>query len=405
MMTPKSAPRTAALAIASLVAVGGAPAQANSFDACVAELQDEARAQGISATVAERALEDADYLERVVELDRAQPEFTKPFGEYLRERVTEERVERGRELMREHEALLDRIYRDYGVAPRYLVAFWGLETNFGDYFGEVGVIDSLATLACDERRPEFFTEQLVAALEIVDAGALEPGAMEGSWAGAMGHVQFMPTVFTQHAVDYDGDGKRDLWNSVPDAMASAANFLSAMGWERGWRWGREVTLPPDFPYAKAGRDRPRPISEWQAMGVRTAYDRPLGDADVDAELLLPSGHRGPAFLVYHNFDKIMGWNPSTFYALSVGHLADRLSGVAGLVNPPPDDVPKLSRDEVEALQQRLNEKGFDAGPVDGIPGPSTRAAIRRFQQSQDMIADGFPSRAVLDRLSLQVAER
>lgn len=405
MIPLESAPRTVALAIAAVLGLGGSAAQANSFDACVGELQDEARAQGIPADVAERTLEDADFLERVVELDRSQPEFTTPFGEYLRKRVTEDRVERGRELMREHKELLERIYREYGVAPRYLVAFWGLETNFGDYFGDMRVIDSLATLACDERRSEFFTEQLIAALEIVDADALEPDTMEGSWAGAMGHVQFMPTVFTQHAVDYDGDGKRDLWNSVPDAMASAANFLNAMGWERGWRWGREVTLPEDFPYAKAGLDRPRPLSEWGAMGVRTAYDRPLGTADVEAELLLPSGHRGPAFLVYKNFEKIMGWNPSTYYALSVGHLADRLTGVSGLVNPPPGDVPKLSRDEVEALQKRLNEKGFEAGPVDGIPGPSTRAAIRRFQKSRGMIADGFPSYEVLRKLSLQVAER
>ncbi len=405
MIIPNSASRAAAGVLAAVLGLSAAPAYAASFQACVADLQDEARAQGISPGVAERTLEDADHLERVVELDRAQPEFTKPFGEYLRERVTEDRVERGRELLREHEALLDRIAREYGVAPRYLVAFWGLETNFGDYFGDIRVIDSLATLACDDRRSEFFTEQLMATLEIIDADALEPDTMEGSWAGAMGHVQFMPTVFRQHAVDYDGDGQRDLWNSVPDAMASAANFLSAMGWERGWRWGREVRLPADFPYAKAGRDRPRPLAEWQAMGVRTAYGRALGDAEVEAELLLPSGHRGPAFLVYDNFDKIMGWNPSTYYALSVGHLADRLTGVTGLVQSPPEDVPKLSRDEVEALQKRLNEKGFDAGRVDGIPGPSTRAAIRRFQKSRDMIADGFPSRAVLEKLSLQVAER
>ncbi|PSQ92423.1 MAG: lytic murein transglycosylase [Proteobacteria bacterium SW_6_67_9] len=389
----------------AVLAVATASADTASFERCVASLQQQARAQGISERVAADVLDDATRLERVVELDRAQPEFTQPFGDYLERRVTEERVERGRALMREHEQLLARIYRDYGVAPRYLVAFWGLETNFGTYFGEIGVIDSLATLACDDRRSAFFSEQLMDALAIIDRGSLEPDAMEGSWAGAMGHVQFMPSVFKQYAVDYDGDGKRDLWNSVPDALASAARFLQAMGWERGWRWGREVSLPSDFPYAKAGRDRPRPLAEWQALGVRTAYDRPLEGSDVEADLLLPSGHRGPAFLVYDNFDVIMDWNPSLFYALSVGHMADRLSGVSGLVQQPPDDVPRLSRDQVEALQQRLNEEGFEAGPVDGMPGPSTRAAIQRFQKSRGMIADGFPSRAVLDELAVQVAER
>jgi len=403
MLSVRTGATAVFMALLATSGAAGAAAEA-SFQSCVSRLQQEARAAGVSGEVAQRTLASAELREGVIELDRSQPEFTKPFGTYLNERVTEQRVARGRRLLEEHGALLDRIYRDYGVAPRYLVAFWGMETHFGSHFGNIDVFDSLTTLACDERRSEFFTEQLIAALSIVEGAALDPTKMRGSWAGAMGHVQFMPTVFQRYAVDYDGDGSRDLWNSVPDAMASAARFLSEMGWEQGWRWGREVTLPPDFDYAKAGAGKARPLSEWKAMGVRTAYDRPLAGSGVEARLLLPSGHAGPTFLVYPNFDVIMGWNPSQYYALSVGYFADRLAGVAGLVNQPPADAPRLAREDVEALQRRLNEKGFDAGPVDGIPGPSTRAAIQRFQQSRGMVADGFPSRAVLEALSIQVAE-
>jgi membrane-bound lytic murein transglycosylase B len=377
---------------------------ADAFSACVSDLRAEAARQDISAAVIDESLASVERVERVVELDRSQPEFTTPFSEYLGRRVTDTRVERGRELLARHEDLLRDVYREYGVPPRYLVAFWGMETNFGSYFGGVSTLDALATLACDDRRSSYFTEQLMAALRIVDEGAIAPERMEGSWAGALGHVQFMPSVFAEYAVDYDGDGRRDLWNSVPDAMASAANFLRGIGWEPGWRWGREVTLPADFPYELAGYDGRRTMRAWKELGVRTAYDRPLSGADVEAALIVPSGHEGPKFLVYDNFEVIMRWNQSEFYALSVGHLADRLAGAAGLANPPPEDAPRMTRDDVIALQERLNERGFDAGPADGIPGPRTRAAIRRFQKEQGMIADGFASREVLDRLSLRVAE-
>lgn len=394
------------LGVVLLAGAGTAHAMpAERFEACVERLQQTATEQGVSPDVAERTLRGVEFVERVIELDRAQPEFTTTFDDYLGRRVTEERVERGRELLEEHGELLDRVYREYGVPPRYLVAFWGMETNFGDYFGRMPILDSLATLACDDRRSDYFTKQLVAALGIVDEGSIEADRLKGSWAGALGHMQFMPSVFARYAVDFDGDGRRDPWNSLPDAMASAGNFLQGSGWERGWRWGREVTLPEGFPYELAGYDNARPLSAWKERGVRTAYDRPLPSTDQEAALLVPSGHEGPKFLVYHNFDVVMRWNQSEFYALAVGHLADRLTGVTGLVNPPPKDAPRLSRDQVMAMQERLNERGFDAGPVDGIPGPQTRAAIRRFQAANGMIADGFASREVLDALSLQVAER
>ena len=391
----------ASLLLAAQSAFAGAPA---GFEACVADLRQQARGAGISEQVLRSQLDQVEFVDRVVELDRSQPEFTATFGRYLDRRVTEGRVERGRALLEEHAGLLQRVYRDYGVAPRYLVAFWGLETNYGGYFGDMRTVDVLTTLACDRRRPDFFTRELMAALRLIDSGGIAGEQMRGSWAGALGHVQFMPSVYERYAVDYDGDGQRDLWNSVPDAMASAANYLRTIGWRPGWRWGREVALPASFPFEVAGHGKKRTVSEWRELGVETAYGRPLRGGEATAELLVPAGHEGPAFLVYSNFDIIMQWNRSQLYALSVGHLADRLVGVSGLANPPPADREPLRREVVVDLQERLNQRGFEAGPVDGIPGPSTREAIRRFQKAHGMIADGYPSRAVLDRLSLKVAQ-
>jgi len=393
------------LALALLAAgVHARAAPDDEFAACVANLQHAARERGVSPGVVQNSLGNVHFVDRVIELDRAQPEFTTTFAGYFNGRVTEQRVEQGRHLLEQHHDLLRRIYRQYGVPPRYLVAFWGLETHFGSYFGRMPVLDSVATLACDARRSDYFTGQLMAALKIIDEGSITAERMKGSWAGAMGHVQFMPKVFLKYAVDYDGDGKRDLWGSIPDAMASAANFLRGLGWKQGWRWGREVTLPDDFPYESAGLDEQKPLSEWKKLGVHDAYGRPLASADIEASLLVPAGHEGPKFLVYHNFNVIMGWNQSEFYALAVGRLADRLAGAAELVNPPPEDAPRLSRDQVIALQERLAKRGFDPGEADGILGPQTRKAIRRFQHANGMIADGFPSRDVLSELSLHVAD-
>lgn len=374
------------------------------FAACLARIEERAIDQGISASVVRDSLDQAEFVTRVVELDRQQPEFVTPFTEYYTRRVTESRVEQGRELLAEHEALLQRIYREYGVPPRYLVAFWGLETNYGSYFGRMSVIDSLATLACDVRRSEFFTEQLLAALRILDDEDMTPARMEGSWAGAMGHVQFMPTAFQEYAVDYDGDGRRDLWNSLPDAFASAANFLRARGWQTDYRWGREVQLPKSFPYELAGRKQQRPLDEWRALGVRTAFGQEIDGADIEAAVILPAGRRGPAFLVYDNFDVIMRWNPSTFYALSVGRLADRIAGGSELQQPLPEDVPALQRADVMELQAALRSRGFLDAEPDGIIGPNTRDAIRNFQLTQGMVADGHYSAEVLDALGVEPSE-
>lgn len=369
-----------------------------SFRECVAVLQERARAEGISTTTVTNVLGAVQYVPRVIELDRRQPEFTQTFTDYLGRRVTEDRVARGRALLAEHRALLQRVLDDTGVPPHYLVAFWGLETHFGSYFGNMSIPDSLATLACDPRRSEYFTGELMAALRIVDAGDITPERMVGSWAGAMGHVQFMPSVFLRYAVDGDGSGRRDLWGSIPDAMASAGNFLRGIGWEPGLRWGREVRLPEGFAYELAGRNQKYSLRSWRDRGVTMADGQALPALDLEASLLVPSGHQGPAFLVYDNFEVIMRWNRSEFFALAVGHLADRIAGAPPLRRPPPADAQALAREDVRSLQEGLNQLGFDAGAADGVFGPATRAALSQFQRSIGAVADGHPDTASIEAL-------
>ena len=394
---PGAAP---AMAVALLMLATGTPAAADDgFERCIDTIAERAADEGISAATIDGVLRKASQLERVIAADRRQPEFTDPFTRYLNLRVNDARVARGRELLERHGALLDRIRAEYGISPQYLLSFWALETNFGSYFGEIPVFDSLATLACDPRRGGYFTGELIAALHIVDEGHIDPDDMVGSWAGAMGHTQFMPSVYRRYAVDGDGNGRIDLWNSVEDALTSAANFLRGIGWAPGWRWGREVALPDGFDYALAGRDRNRTLAEWRELGVRRTDGGRLPADDTEASLVVPAGHRGPAFLVYPNFDVIMRWNRSEFFALTVGHLADRIAGEGPLSNPPPEDLPRLTRDQVRALQAALNARGFDSGTPDGILGPATRSAIRDFQRAEGWVADGFPDEQVLDALT------
>jgi membrane-bound lytic murein transglycosylase B len=384
----------------SLPAQGQEQLSESDFAQCKQRLQERAINAGVSAPVARDVMAQAEYLERVIELDRRQPEFTTTFGDYLNRRVNSDRIAKGRKLLREHRGLLNEVTEKTGVPAPYLVAFWGMETNYGSYFGKMQVPSSLATLACDPRRSEFFSQQLIAALRIIDEGAISADQMEGSWAGAMGHVQFMPTVFLRHAVDADGDGRRDLWNSLPDAMLSAGRFLESMGWDGEYRWGREVLLPDNFDYSLADGRR-LSLDDWREMGVTDVWGHPVPNEPIDAAMAVPSGHEGPAFLVYNNFRVTMGWNRSEFYAIAVGHLADRVAGAGGLHTPPPEDQPSLSRDQILQLQQALNQKGFSSGEPDGILGSNTRNAIRRYQSAQDMIADGFPSREVLRSLAVK----
>lgn len=387
-----------AVLIAAALLFSAAAAGADDFRACVAGLQTQARAEGISEAVVNEALGEVQRNDRVLELDRQQPEFTATFADYLGRRVTEERIRTGRRMLERHAQLLRRVTREYGVPARYLVAIWGLETNYGGYTGKMPTLDALATLACDRRRSDYFTGELMAALTLVDRGEVSARELEGSWAGALGNYQFMPSIYRQYAVDADDDGRADLWNSMADASASAGRFLEALGWNEGERWGREVRLPEDFDYATA--ERRRPVRAWAEAGVRRADGGPLPDADLEGRILVPAGHRGPAFLVYRNFDVIMGWNRSRFYALAVGHLADRISGAPPLQQPPPDQDP-LSVADVQRLQERLNARGFDSGEPDGRIGPATREALRAFQGEAGLVADGHPGTDTLRALDLR----
>ncbi|PKN26484.1 MAG: lytic murein transglycosylase [Deltaproteobacteria bacterium HGW-Deltaproteobacteria-21] len=361
-------------------------------------LRKEARGKGISDATLDAALRDIAPDMRVIELDRRQPEFIQTFWTYLNQRVSDERIRRGQAQLAEHRDLLDKIHAEYGVPPRYLVAFWGLETNFGDTLGSFRVIDALATLAYDQRRARFFRMQLLDALQIIEEGHISPDAMTGSWAGAMGHMQFIPSTFIGYAVDYTGDGRKDIWSSLPDSFSSAANFLSNLGWRPVETWGREVRLPPDFDLMLATMSSKKSLSEWSALGVQRTDGLALSEMDMEASIVLPQGHKGPAFLVYDNFRVIMRWNRSINYAISVGHLADRIVGLPQIASGRDAAHEPLSRDELEELQQLLNRYGFDAGPADGLPGPRTQAAIRAFQKEHSLPPDGYPEPALLKRL-------
>lgn len=385
----------------ALTCCSGAAAQGDDFSRCLAGLQDRARAEHLPAPVIENVLAKLEPQPRVIELDRAQPEFTQTFAAYLSGRVTAGRIERGRALRQEYRRFSAETLAQYGVPDQYLIAFWGLESNFGDHLGAMPTLDSLATLACDERRSRYFADELMDALLLLNRESLTPDEMRGSWAGAIGNTQFMPSAYRKYAVDGDHDGHINLWKSPRDALASGANFLAHLGWRRGERWGREVLLPPDFPFAESGLGNPRPIRHWAELGVRQTDKTPLPDEDMQGAILLPAGHTGPAFIVYHNFDVIMGWNRSAFYALSVGLLADRIAGAGDLSRPPASDEAALSRATIQRMQERLNQLGFDAGNPDGVMGSATRAALRAFQQTSGIIADGYPDRATLQALAVE----
>jgi membrane-bound lytic murein transglycosylase B len=303
-----------------------ATAQSQPFAAFLRDVRAEARASGVSSRTLDAAFSGVQPIPRVLELDRRQPEFTLTFVQYRDRQVTPQRIERGRSLKRENAALLGRIEQRHGVPAEVVLAIWGIETNFGSITGGFGVVGALATLAWEGRRAAFFRRELLAALRILDAGHVSPAEMRGSWAGAMGHPQFMPTSFERFAVDEDGDGRRDIWGSRADALGSIANYLARNGWQRGEAWGREVRLPPGFDASSASREVTRPLSAWASAGVRAADGGPLPASGMAAGMVLPDGATGPAFAVYRNFTAIRRYNPSNFYALSVGLIADGIGG-------------------------------------------------------------------------------
>ena len=378
-----------------------APAQDSvaGFAACLDALGERARAEGVDPVTVAAVLGKTIRLERVVELDRSQPEFTRTFYNYYVPRISRQRVEQGRQLYARHRKLLDRLQAEYGVPGHYLVAFWGLETNYGSYFGKISTTDALATLACDPRRSEFFADEFIASLRIIAAGDVEHEKLRGSWAGAIGHVQFLPSTFLRYAIDADGDGRRDMWDSLADAMASAANYLRGIGWQPGLRWGREVRLPKDFDYSLSGLEQKRTLTQWASLGVTDAYGGELAPLEIEAAVLVPAGHLGPAFLAYQNFEVIMQWNRSEYYAITVGRLADRIAGSVALTRKIPTEHEPISIGEVLRLQKNLGELGYDPGKIDGLYGPATRRALSRFQSARGLIADGY-----LDREAMQAVD-
>lgn len=425
------------------------------FSDWLQELRIEAMVSGISDTTANDAVSRIEFLPDVIALDRSQPEFVSPFLDYYQKRVDVQKVQKGRQLLAEHETMLNRIEAEYGVPKYTLVAFWGMETQYGRSQGKLDVLSSLATLAYDSRRTEFFRGQLLDAIRMIDVGHAQADSLTGSWAGAFGNMQFMPTTFMLYAVDGDNDGRIDVVNSLPDAFASAANYLSQVGWYANEPAMLEVSLPENFDWKNAQFAVKKPLAEWSRLGVRAMHvdvgapgfasknvsrenlrstyakarlsgkkqrsslHKPfrrgqknaiqssattvgldvLGlDVKGLAAILLPQGYRGPAFMVFDNFDVIMDWNRSVNYALSVAQLAEQLRHESRIVGGQSAESGVLSFDEMLDLQGILNARGFDAGEPDGLPGFKTQQAIREYQLVNQLPADGYASRSVYQKL-------
>lgn len=352
-----------------------------------------AASQGVSEQTLTQALDNARYRERVIELDRYQPEFVRPTWEYLDTAVSSTRINNGREKLADHRDTAEQMEQRYGVPAEIIVAIWGIESNYGSNFGSFSALDAFATLAYDGRRRDFARGELLAALRIIDSGDIPADEMIGSWAGAMGHTQFLPSSFEAYAVDGDGDGRRDIWGSIADVMASTANYLAKAGWQPGQTWGTEVNLPDDFDYAQTKR---RSRDAWAAQGVR-AVSGELPDFD-SAAVIVPAGADGPAFMVGPNFRAILRYNNATSYALAVGTLSDAIAGRAGIQQSWPREQAPLTHDDVRELQRQLNAAGYNVGGADGIMGPNTRRGLREFQRDQGLTPDGFATQALLARL-------
>lgn len=363
----------------------------------VSGLWPEAQARGVSRAVFEASLADFTPSEQVMALTRKQPEFTSTVGDYVGKRVTDGQVARGRAMAGEWRQTLAKISSQSGVQPEVVLAIWGMETNFGSFMGNTNTIHALATLTYRGYRSSFFKNELLTALQIASNGHVHPRDMVGSWAGAMGHTQFMPTSFVKYAVDFNGDGRADIWNSVPDALASSGNYLDKHGWRPGETWGYEVKLPRDFNYL-AARDIERlSLRDWAAKGVVRVNGRDFPRPGDMARLYLPTGGKGPAFLLLPNFEVIKRYNNSDSYALAVGHLADRILGGGSFVVPWPDDT-ALGKDQRRELQQQLLRRGYAIGAADGVIGPKTRAAIADWQRRNGEIADGHAGGRLLQAL-------
>jgi len=389
------------LAATTALAAGPAFAQSD-FQSCLQNIRADALRQGVPDGTIDTAFRGLTPDQKVVDLDSRQPEFSLTYGKYIANAITADRIAKGQQKLAQWRGLLSQLEGEYGVAPQYLVAFWGVETNYGSFMGDFSALRSVATLACMTKRTAFFANETVQALKILANNHMTTREMRGSWAGAMGNMQFMPSTFTKWAVDRDGNGRIDIWNSMPDAFASAANFLRGIGFKPGLPAADEVTLPQNFPLEQADTTVEKPVKAWAAMGVKRAGGAALPASDEPSSIILPAGWRGPAFILYPNFKAVMNWNRSTLYALSVTILAQQIAGGPTVMQSAPADDEPLSRDTVSDIQTRLARLGFYTDETDGLLGPKTRSAIRLFQKQAGLPADGHPTPEMVARLQRAV---
>ncbi len=390
----------AAVAAGVIAVLAATPAAAQQcgggFERWLAEFKQDAQRQGITAATLAAAQPYMQFDQQVVNRDRGQRVFTQTFLEFANRMAESHRVPQGAQRLRQHAALLQRIEQQFGVPGPVLVAFWGLETDFGAYMGKMSTLRAVTTLAYDCRRPELFRKQLLASLHIIQRGDLTPENMIGPFAGELGQLQVLPEHYLEYAVDFDGDGRRDLIRSSADALASAANYMAKIGWQRGQPWLQEVRVPANMPWEQADIEIQHPRSQWVAWGVRAAQGDLPSDS-LPASLILPMGRNGPAFLAYPNFRVFTEWNQSLVYATTAAYLATRLAG-APRVSPGRGEVAGLSFEQTRELQQLLSKRGYEVGKIDGIIGVQTRAAVRNVQQKLGMPADSYPTPELLARL-------
>lgn len=375
-----------------------AQAEAN-FGTCIAGMYPLAQAKGISAASYQRLTAGLTPDMKIMDFLDTQPEFSKPIGDYVNMLVSDYRVKKGKEILAQYKPIFDAVEKQYGVDRYAVAAIWGIESSYGSPsgMGSRSVLRSTATLACVGRRQEFFRDEFIATLQILDKGDVPADHLKGSWAGAFGPTQFMPTSFQRFAVDFDGDGKRNVVDSIPDIIASTANNLKLDGWQFGKAWGYEVVLPKNFDYRLVDRTKRQTLAQWASLGVSRPGGRAFPQGADTAFLLLPAGANGPAFLMLPNFSAILKYNPADAYALAIGHLSDRLRGGDAFVQDWPSER-ALTRSERLEMQALLTQRGYDIGTPDGILGQKTRTAVQDFQVRVGMLPDGYPSVAVLQKL-------
>jgi lytic murein transglycosylase len=382
----------------ALLSLSASPASAASFQSCLAAIGARAQAAGVSAATFSRQTSGLQADMTVLDAMNKQPEFKTAIWDYMAGLVDAQRVADGKQMMSKYGSVLAGVQRRYGVDPATVVAVWGVESNYGQSPGTRPLVQSLATLACYAgRRQGYFEGELIATLKIIQRGDVDPAHLTGSWAGAFGNTQFMPSTFLRLAVDGDGDGRRDVVDSVPDALASTANYLAKAGWQPGGRWGYEVRLPASFKAGLAGRTKKRALSAWAAMGITRVDGSPLSGGGSGA-ILLPAGPRGPAFMVFRNFDAIYSYNAAESYALAIASLSDRIKGGAPFVTPWPTDDPGLSRAQRKELQALLIRSGYDVGTPDGSIGDKTIEAIKGAQRRLGLPVTGHPGVQILQAL-------